>query len=286
MLRPLVAIAACAAVLTSCSDGAPASTVPNRAFPSAVDPQAPATVWAVGDGADGGTAARAVAAHITADHPDRLLYLGDVYETGSASEFADHFNAVYRALKSITAPTPGNHEWPARTAGYDPYWRGVTGAATPPWYAFRIGGWRVLSLNSEAAHDAGSPQLRWLRAQLEQETGTCTMAIWHRPRYSTGLHGDQPDVQPFWDALRGHAALVLNGHDHDMQRFRARRGTTEVVAGAGGHGLYPLRKIGSQAFVDDHHYGALRLELEPGRAQLAFVLPSGRVLDQSTVGCR
>ncbi|MDQ4129997.1 MAG: glycosyltransferase family 4 protein, partial [Actinomycetota bacterium] len=39
-----------------------------------------AVVWAVGDGADGGAVARAVASYISAAGPDRFLYLGDVYD--------------------------------------------------------------------------------------------------------------------------------------------------------------------------------------------------------------
>jgi calcineurin-like phosphoesterase family protein len=111
------------------------------------------------------------------------------------------------------APTPGNHDWPDHESGYDSYWQRVTGAPTPPWYAFRAGGWHVLVLNSEAPHGPGSAQLRWLRAQLRGRT-SCRLANWHRPRFSAGRHGDQPDMSPMWDALRGHAALVLSGHDH------------------------------------------------------------------------
>lgn len=198
----------------------PPRPVPNRAFRAATRPDAPATVWAVGDGADGSAAARAVARRITAGRPDRLLFLGDVYPDGTASDFRDRFATVYGSLARRTAPTPGNHDWPNHDLGYDPYWRSVTGAATPPWYAFRIGGWEVLSLNSEAPHGVASAQLRWLRARLRSGGGTCRLAFWHRPRRSAGRHGDQRDVAPLEDALVGHAALVLGGHDHDLQRLR------------------------------------------------------------------
>src|SRR4051794_10945803 len=71
-----------------------------------------ALVWAVGDGADGGADAKAVAQRIAAEQPGRVLYLGDVYETGTAAEFADNFASVYGTLARVTEPTPGNHEWP------------------------------------------------------------------------------------------------------------------------------------------------------------------------------
>lgn len=266
---------------------APAPTpVANGAFRSAPDPEGPAVVWAVGDGADGSDAARAVARRIAADRPDRLLYLGDVYERGSASDFRDGYAGVYGWLTDVTAPTPGNHDWPAHPAGYDPYWRAATGAATPPWYSFRAGGWQVISLNSEAPHGRGSAQVRWLDTELRRSAGTCVLAFWHRPLQSAGRHGDQPDVAPLWNALRGRATLVLNGHDHDLQRFRPRDGITQYVAAAGGKSRYALGRDPRLRFGDDDHDGALRLRLRPGAAALAFVSAQGVTLDESRVDCR
>jgi hypothetical protein len=250
-------------------------------------PDRPAIVWAVGDGADGGDEARAVARLIASGPMDRLLYLGDVYQRGTASDFSDHYATTYGRLARRTAPTAGNHDWPDHLDGYDPYWRRVTGRPIPAFYRFRLGDWEILSLNSEAPHDPGSAQLRWLRSQLRR-AGTCRLAFWHRPRYSEGTtHGDQKDVEPFWQALRGRATLVLNGHEHDMQRFRPHDGITELVSGAGGHSRYTIRRGNpSLAFGDDRDYGALRLELAPGRARFAFVAADGRTLDRGDVRCR
>ena len=264
----------------------PPQPVPNHAFTDARSARSPAIVWAVGDGADGSAAAQEVAGVIAADKPARVLYLGDVYERGSRGEFRSHFATVYGELAKRTAPTPGNHDWPAHLDGYDPYWRTVTGAPTPPWYAFDIGGWRILSLNSEAPHDPGAPQLRWLRRQLEDNSRACTLAFWHRPRYSAGKHGDQRDVAPLWNAVRGHATLVVNGHDHNLQRLRPRDGITEIIAGAGGHSRYSLDPEDPRlAFATDDVDGALRLELRPGRAGLSFVAVDGSVLDSTNVRC-
>jgi hypothetical protein len=263
-----------------------ARPVANRAFPSALQPRAPAELWAVGDGAAGTRAARRLAERIVRAHPARLLYLGDVYETGTALEFKRRFARIYAQLLTRTDPTPGNHEWPAHRTGYDPFWRSVTGAPTPPWYAFDIGGWKVLSLNSQTPKDAD--QLRWLQRQLRSDGhGTCTIAFWHRPRFSAGKHGDQPDLDLLWEAVRGHARLVLSGHDHDLQRLRPITGVTQLVVGAGGRDHYPVHQRDRRlAFSDDRHFGALRLRLAPGHAQLAFISVGGAVLDRSAVRCR
>jgi hypothetical protein len=251
-------------------------------------------VWAVGDGADGGAAAKAVAGRVRAGPVDRFLYLGDVYAPqplaflrgdGSAADYRTRYAPVYGALAPRTAPTPGNHEWPRRGDGYEPYWRRVMGRTPPAYYRFSIAGWQVLSLNSEAPHDGGSPQVRWLARQVARP-GTCRLAFWHRPRFSAGRHGDQADVAPLWDGLRGRAALVVNGHDHDMQRLRPIGGITEIVSGAGGHGHYGLHPDARRVFGDDRTYGALRIDLRPGHARLRFVAADGRVLDSSAVRCR
>jgi Calcineurin-like phosphoesterase len=253
-----------------------------------------AVVWAVGDGADGGAAGKAVARLVRAGPVDRFLYLGDVYGPllagllrgdGTAADYRTRYAPLFGALARRTAPTPGNHEWPQRGDGYEPYWRAVLGSTPPAYYSFTIAGWQVLSLNSEAPHGRGSPQLRWLAREVARP-GTCRLAFWHRPRFSAGRHGDQADVAPLWDALRGRARLVVAGHDHDMQRLRPIDGITSLVSGAGGHGLYGLRPDRRLAFGEDRTYGALRIDLRPGRARLRFVAADGRVLDSSAVRCR
>ncbi|TML98451.1 MAG: hypothetical protein E6G10_22970 [Actinobacteria bacterium] len=246
-----------------------------------------ATIWAVGDGANGGANAKAVARLIAAAPADELLYLGDVYEDGTPQDFKSHYATTYGRFASRTAPTPGNHDWHDHATGYDPYWRkALRRRRAADWYAFQAGGWQLLSLDSEADHGTGSPQLRWLRSQL-RPPGTCRLAFWHRPRYSAGTkHGDQDDMAPVWNALRGHAAIVLNGHEHDMQPFKPIDEITEFVTGAGGHELYSLRASDRRlAFGDDTHYGALRLRLHPAKADFAFIATEGRVLDSGSVPC-
>ncbi len=245
-----------------------------------------ATVWAVGDGADGGSEAKALAARIARARPSLFLYLGDVYQRGTGSEFRDHYATVYGVLAPRTAPTPGNHDWGHHTEGYDPYWKGVTGKSPPAYYSFTLAGWQFLSLNSEAPLGPGSAQLAWLERQVRGR-GTCRIAFWHRPRFSAGAHGDQEDVAPLWDALHGHAALVLNGHDHDMQRLRPRDGMLELVSGAGGKSHYGVdRGYSGLAFSNDTDNGAVRLALRAGQAAWSFVTADGRTLDSGSIRCR
>lgn len=258
---------------------------PTRTSQAAPPPANRVVLWAAGDGADGSTVAKRLATRIAADHPERFLYLGDVYPSGSALDYRRRYVPVYGRLSKVTLPTTGNHEWVNRENGYQPYWRGVTGKKQPYWYSTPLAGWKIISLSSEAPHDAASAQVRWLRKQLN-DPGTCRLAFWHKPRFSSGPHGDATDTAPFWRALRGHARLILGGHDHLLQRYRKRAGITELVAGAGGGVLYPHRSDSRLAFARSGVTGALRLVLEPGRATMRFVSVDGKVLDRSRVTCR
>ena len=282
-----LAAAGCVAIALAWSrDAPPPRPLPNRAFPGTAQGDPAPVVWAVGDGAAGRPAAAALGGRIDADRPARVLYLGDVYEHGTAVEFRDHMPEAYGPLLRRMLPTPGNHEWPNHPTGYDAFWRAVTGEATPPWYAVRLGDWTLLSLNSEAPHGAGSEQLQWLLRRLATLPTRCVLAFWHRPRFSAGRHGDQDDVAPLWDAVAGRAALVLSGHDHDLQRLRPVDGTTELVSGAGGKDHYGVDEgDGRLAFSDERADGAVRLVLHARRAELAFVATDGRRLDRASVAC-
>jgi Calcineurin-like phosphoesterase len=247
----------------------------------------PAVVWAVGDGADGSAIATRLARRIERDRPDAFLYLGDVYPGGTAADFARNYEPVYGRLAGITWPTPGNHEWWARDRGYFPYWRSRHPDAARAWYRLSLGGWELISLNSQAPHGSRSPQLRWLHRVVDGAEGSCRLAFWHRPRFSAGtVHGDAPDVAPLWNALRGHARVILSGHDHALMRYRRRDGITELVAGAGGRLRYGLRPDSRLAFARSDRTGALRIELRPGEAELEFRAVNGELLDRSRVACR
>lgn len=279
----LVLTGATAAATRLLRSAPPPRPVANRAFDGVRG--ATAVVWALGDGAAGTKEAKALARAIAADDPARVLYLGDVYESGTPTDFRRRFRSVYGSLIGRMLPTPGNHEWPNHPEGYDRFWKEVTGAPTPPWYSVRLARWQLLSLNSEAPHGAGDEQVAWLDRQLRR-TARCRLAIWHRPRYSAGSHGDQSDMEPLWSRLVGRATLVLNGHDHNVQRLKPERGTVELVQGAGGRGHYSVdRGYRRIAYADDKTYAAARIVLRPDRAQIETMDATGRVMDRATVPC-
>lgn len=290
----VAAIVVASAVLLGCGGGGGATGKAAGAQPSSDHStwvpsrsKRRSVVWAVGDAADGSPTAQKVASMVTSHRIDRLLYLGDVYDSGTALEFDRNYRPIYGAIGDITAPTIGNHEWPNIATGYVPYWSSVRGTPPPLYYAFTISGWQLISLNSNTPESG--PQITWLQhlIQATPQYGNCRIAFDHHPFFSTGPHGGLDALQVIFGALRENARIVLSGHDHDMQRFRPIGGIVQLVDGVGGGELYPFVSTDPRrVFGDATHHGALRLVLSRGRAVLTFVAQNGKPLDRSVVRCQ
>jgi hypothetical protein len=87
-----------------------------------------------------------------------------------------------------------------------------------------------------------------------------------------------------WTVLaEHHATLILNGHDHDYERFAPRQGIREIVAGTGGGELRPfIRRLGGSEARDDSHYGVLLLTLHPNSYEWHFIGTDAVIYDQSS----
>jgi hypothetical protein len=144
--------------------------------------------------------------------------------------------------------------------------------------------------------DSGSVQGRWLTADLAASEAQCTLAIWHHPRFSSGEHGNDTDVAPFWQTLYDAGAdVVINGHDHDYERFAPQdpnghedraRGIREFVVGTGGAALrtFPTTRANSELRVATTH-GVIELVLHPTSYQWTFLPTTGDLNDTGTAPC-
>ena len=159
--------------------------------------------------------------------PGTVFTVGDnAYEGGTAKQFRDCYGTTWGRHKSRTRPTAGNHEF--HSGGATPYFDYFGASAGNPktgYYSFDLGSWHVIALNSECDQiggcQAGSAEEEWLREDLKEHPAACTVAYWHKPLFSSGgKHGNDQEVKPLWQALyEAHATIVLNGHDHDYERF-------------------------------------------------------------------
>src|SRR5205085_7780867 len=157
--------------------------------------------------------------------PDVVAPLGDLqYEAGSLADFQGSFDKTWGTFIDRMHPAVGNHEYGTPgAAGYFAYFGARAGRLDEGWYSYELGSWHVVSLNANCdliGCGAGSPQQRWLRADLAAHPRRCTLAYWHQPRFSSGLHGSDDALIPLWRTLqRGGADVALSGHDHDYERF-------------------------------------------------------------------
>lgn len=283
-LAAVVAIAGAALFWNAAEEAEEAASHP--VVSRLADPKASrAVVWSVGDGATGRKKAYRMTKRMKRD-ADRVLYLGDVYPEGDPASYEKRFEKVYETLGRKTAPTIGNHEFEDRAKGYYPHWNGVFGAQIPPYYAFRIAGWQILSLNSEARHGPGSPQLAWIKKQAASG-GTCRIAFFHRPPISAGTRGNYRDVEALRRALIGRARIMIYGHEHNTQRFRPRDGMTEMITGSGGAGRHEIdRRHPRLAYGLVGEVAATRFVLTSERATFQTISSAGQVLDRGRMSCK
>lgn len=234
------------------------SPSPITASPSATATPAPVAVLVgAGDIGDCDTPDDTATAALLDDIEGTVFTAGDnAYENGTAKEFATCYDETWGRHKARTRPAPGNHDWnTSALSGYlDYFGDAARGEDGPSWYSYDLGAWHVIVLDSECSRvggcDTDSPQGRWLAADLAASDARCTVAIWHKPRFTSGEHGNDGSVAPFWTALyRAGVDVVINGHDHDYERFAPQdpsaredreRGIREFVVGTGGT---PLRKF-------------------------------------------
>ena len=101
-------------------------------------PGQPFIVAATGDGASGEWPQ--VTDMIAAWNPDMFLYLGDVYNKGTATEFYNWYGTAteyFGQFRDITNPTIGNHEYENGVApGYFDYWTIAILQLRRRWMAF------------------------------------------------------------------------------------------------------------------------------------------------------
>jgi hypothetical protein len=282
--------------------GASSDAVNNNHFqPTSGNPAQPGqsfTVGVVGDGAGGEPGETRVVNMIASWNPNLFLYLGDVYERGTIAEFHNWYapDTLYGRFRSITDPTVGNHEYILGTDNaYTAYWDNI-----PDYYSFDAGGWHFISLNSNRSKvplGPDSAQYQWLQNDLAQDRSKCTAVYFHHPFVSIGKEGGTAALVDIWKLMaQYHVTLVLNGHDHEYQRWvpldgnaqPSPDGMTEFIVGTGGHSLTPFVTSDNRVAASMQKvFGALRLQLNPTSADFSYMrADTGAVVDSGTVSCQ
>lgn len=263
-----------------------------------------ATLIAAGDIASCTSDGDSQTAALIATVPGTVATLGDnAYPLGLPGQFAECYAPTWGAFKDRTRPAPGNHDYAVPGApGYYGYFGAAAGQPGKGYYSYELGAWHIVAINSNCAAIGGcgngSPQQRWLRADLAAHPATCTLAYWHHPRFSSGAeHGDDPAMTDIWQTLQDAGAdVVLSGHDHDYERFAPQdaagaadpaHGIREFVVGTGGASYYPFgpREANTEA-RNNTAFGVLVLTLRPDSYRWRFVpVADGAFTDQGSGAC-
>ena len=223
------------------------------------------------------TTCKATSDLIVSINPTAVFTAGDnVYNNATLSDFNARYEPTWGRFKSLTNPTPGNHEYQTPgAAGYFDYFTGVltgTGAdRAKGWYSWDVGDWHFVALNTTSGGSISTAQTDWLDADLKANTKPCTAAYFHHPMFSVGYYYPNPSVKPLYDKLYQYKAdLVMVGHDHNYQRYAkmnsnqtaATDGFRQVLVGTGGRGFYGI--TGSHPLLEVSNantHGVLKLTL-------------------------
>jgi hypothetical protein len=240
--------------------------------------------------------------------PAAVLPLGDdQYECGGLSAFQQSYAPSWGRLLSVTHPAIGNHEYytsggtgcdtTGAAAGYFSYFGARAGDPSRGYYSYDLGGWHLIALNSNCAKVGGcflgSPEEKWLRADLAAHPTACTLAYWHHPRWSSTV--GSVASKNFWnDLYAAGAEIVLSGHIHNYERFTTMaaagdvdmaKGMREFVVGTGGQSLQSFSTPLATSEVRKKNFGVLLLTLQSKSYDWRFVGTTGQVLDSGGTTC-
>jgi hypothetical protein len=264
-------------------------------------PMADRTVFVgAGDIATCGREGDEATASILDTIPGNVFTAGDnVYENGTPDEFINCYGPTWGRHRSRTRPTPGEHEYGTPDAeGYFDYFGAAAGTEGEGWYSYDIEDWHIVSLNSVVGQFEGSPQIQWLNDDLVSSTATCTIAVWHNPRFSSSQSGSDPDQAPLWNAAYRHGVdVVINGHAHHYERFGPQDtlgnsdptfGIRQFVVGTGGRSLTSFADTPAANSVvrDRSTFGVVKLALRDGSYAWEFIpVETGGFRDTGSANC-
>lgn len=236
--------------------------------------------------------ASAVGTTIRSLDPTAVLVLGDAqYDDGRGSAFRNSYHQSWGSFRGRTRAVPGNHEyWTGSPHGFFDYFGDAAGPRGKGWFAFWVGSWRVIGLNSNChvvGCGVGSPQHDWLTAELRRSAAACTLAFLHHPLASSGPHGDAPPVgHALWRLLYLHGVdVALTSHDHLYERFvpmapdlvvDREHGIRTFVVGTGGAQHYEVERVHPNSVVrNDDTFGVISMTLRPSSYRWRFVPSAG-----------
>jgi acid phosphatase type 7 len=252
------------------------------------------TLFVIADTGDCATAGASLVSSAIRKQPDWkegwLVEVGDLAYPRGTREYLARCHEPYFGMFEKRLAVPGNHDWSDRgAAGFYALFPDPVPRVVP-----LAGRWQLWLLDSELRGEPWRAQIRWLDQQARQSNGACVIAAWHRPRWSSGWHGDEKDVAPLWERTAGVATFTLHGHDHHYEEIAPLnkagkpdpRGTRSFVVGNGGASLYPPVSRAPERKAVAGQWGFLRIDLDDDRYTWTEFAAGGETLDSGSGDCR
>lgn len=207
----------------------------------------------------------------------------NVYPVGTRDTYSQCYEPSWGKVKARTRPSPGNHDYAQGTNSYFSYFGENAGKKGEGYYSYDLGGWHIVMLDSECINGCNttSSQYMWLKNDLETAQASCTMAMWHHPVFSSGMHGNSERAHDLWNLLYNYGAeVVVNGHDHYYERFAPQnkagqadsQGIREFIVGTGGKDLYAVTSIQPNSEIRNAEtFGVMKFDLKPGSYTWEFI---------------
>ena len=286
-------------LLTTCSENQAPKSPLEAPAPNFATSSGPVTLVGAGDIADCTRNGDSLTANLLDTIPGTVFLAGDnAYPSGSSTDYANCYGPTWGRHKARTRPAPGNHEYSTSGAtGYFGYFGTAAGDPTKGYYSYELGDWHIIVLNGyHVAHDVGSAQEQWLKADLAASTKLCTLAYLHAPLFSSGTLADATTQILWQDLYAAGAEIVLAGHEHNYQRFAPQtptgaadpaNGIREFIVGMGGAGHFTMgTPLANTQVQDDQTYGVLKLTLYSTSYDWKFIPVAGKTFtDAGSTAC-
>ncbi|MDQ3949329.1 MAG: metallophosphoesterase, partial [Gemmatimonadota bacterium] len=185
---------------------------------------------------------------------------------------------LYEAQEQVA-----NHPWPT--------WWTQWG---PPQLASRPTDWVTgRACLGDAAQQA------WLIADLAKHRRyECTLVYFHHARFSSGQHGNHPQMQRIWEILYANGVdVVVAAHDHNYERFAPQNykgdaddtyGIRQFVVGTGGGHLREVdeaTKEPNSEVIIEFKFGVIAVALRANAYSWALVGVDRTILDSGSGTC-
>jgi hypothetical protein len=225
-----------------------------------------------------------------------VFTLGDnAYVDGTAAEYANCYDPTWGRHKARTHPAAGDKDYTTPGApDYFAYFGTAAGDPAKGYYSYDVGDWHVIVLNSKVSMTATSEQIAWLKADLKASGKACTIAYWHKPRFSSS-NSVWATAKPAWDALyTAGVEIVLNADRKNYERFAPQNpdgvadpalGIRQFVVGTGGASSTLIDAVAPNSEVRIVGTpGVLKLTLDVGSYSWEFVPIAGKTATDQGAG--